>query len=150
MQLQDYENSVNDYEKAHLLDPHNIEIKQLLKEAKFERKNKNRKDYYAILGINVNASEEEIKKGYRTQAMKHHPDKHANAAIKDKQHHEKMFKEVNEAYSILSDKKQREIYDNGNDMNEEYWDVDEDGNIDSEAIWQQLFGNEKNTFYSYL
>ena len=54
--------------------------------------------------------EEEIKKGYRIQAMKHHPDKHANAAEKDKQHHEKMFKEVSEAYSILRDQKQRESH----------------------------------------
>ena len=150
MGLQDYENAVNDYEKAYACDPGNLDTKQLLKEAKLAKKKMNRKDYYKILCIDVNAKEEDIKKAYRTQAMKHHPDKHISSSESDKKYHEKMFKEVSEAFNILSDKKQKEIYDNGDDFNEDGWDVDEDGNIDSEAIWQQLFGNEKNTFYSYL
>lgn len=60
-------------------------------------------DYYHILGINKGASEEEIKKAFRKLAHKYHPDK--------KDGDEKKFKEINEAYSILSDKKKREQYD---------------------------------------
>ena len=60
-------------------------------------------NYYHILGINKGASEEEIKKAFRKLAHKHHPDKKGGD--------EKKFKEINEAYSILSDKKKREQYD---------------------------------------
>ncbi|MEK7635963.1 MAG: DnaJ C-terminal domain-containing protein [Patescibacteria group bacterium] len=60
-------------------------------------------DYYHILGINKGASEEEIKKAFRKLAHKYHPDKKGGD--------EKKFKEINEAYSVLSDKKKREQYD---------------------------------------
>src|SRR3989344_8004682 len=63
------------------------------------------KDYYQILGIAKNASEEDIKKSFRTLAHKYHPDKQGGDANK--------FKEVSEAYSILSDKKRRAEYDSG-------------------------------------
>jgi len=61
------------------------------------------KDYYKILGVAKGASEEEIKKAYRKLAHQHHPDK----ATGD----EKKFKEINEAYQILSDKGKRANYD---------------------------------------
>jgi len=60
------------------------------------------KDYYQILGISRAASEAEIKKAYRALAHKHHPDKGGD---------EKKFKEINEAYQILSDKEKRAQYD---------------------------------------
>ncbi len=60
-------------------------------------------DYYKILGINKGASEEEVKKSFRKLAHKYHPDKKGGD--------EKKFKEINEAYSVLSDKKKREQYD---------------------------------------
>ena len=60
------------------------------------------KDYYQILGINKGASEEEIKKAYRKLAHQYHPDKGGD---------EKKFKEINEAYQILSSKEKREQYD---------------------------------------
>ena len=60
-------------------------------------KRTNRKDYYGILNIDTSASDEEIKRAYHTQAMKHHPDKRSNDGEKDKELHEKMFKEVGEA-----------------------------------------------------
>lgn len=61
------------------------------------------KDYYAILGVDRNSSEEEIKKAFRKLAHKYHPDKSGGD--------EKKFKEISEAYSILSDKKRRAEYD---------------------------------------
>ncbi|MGD2272102.1 MAG: DnaJ C-terminal domain-containing protein [Desulfobacterales bacterium] len=63
-------------------------------------------DYYQILGINKNASDEEIKKAYRKLAMKYHPD-HTKG---DKAAEEK-FKKVSEAYAVLSDKEKRKQYD---------------------------------------
>ena len=62
------------------------------------------KDYYKILGINRDASEEEIKKAFRKLAHVHHPDKGSGNEAK--------FKEASEAYSVLSDKKKRAQYDN--------------------------------------
>lgn len=60
-------------------------------------------DYYKILGINKGASEEEIKKAFRKLAHKYHPDKSGGD--------EKKFKEIAEAYAVLSDKNKREQYD---------------------------------------
>ena len=68
---------------------------------------KTTKDYYKILGIEKTANQEEIKKAYRKKALKHHPDK--NAGNKEQ---EDKFKEINEAYEILSDEKKRQQYDN--------------------------------------
>ena len=61
------------------------------------------KDYYEILGVTKTASEEEIKKAFRSLAHKYHPDKKGGD--------EKKFKEVSEAYAVLSDKKKRAEYD---------------------------------------
>ena len=65
-----------------------------------------KRDYYAVLEINRSASEEDVKKAYRKMAVKYHPDKNPD----DKTSEEK-FKEVNEAYEILSDDQQRAAYD---------------------------------------
>lgn len=61
------------------------------------------KDYYKILGINRDASEEEVKKAFRKLAHVHHPDKSGGNEAK--------FKEASEAYAVLSDKKKRAQYD---------------------------------------
>src|SRR3974390_509434 len=65
-----------------------------------------KRDYYEVLGVNRDASEEEIKKAYRKLAMKHHPDR--NPDSKDA---EEKFKEAKEAYEILSDGQKRAAYD---------------------------------------
>ena len=62
------------------------------------------KDYYQTLGVEKKASKDEIKKAYRKLAHQHHPDKAGGNEAK--------FKEVNEAYQILSDPTKRSQYDN--------------------------------------
>jgi DnaJ-class molecular chaperone len=64
-------------------------------------------DYYDILGVSKNASADEIKKSYRKQALQWHPDRHKD----DKETAEKRFKEINEAYQVLSDSQKRSAYD---------------------------------------
>ena len=65
-----------------------------------------KRDYYEVLGVDKNATAEEIKKAYRKMAVKYHPDKNPG----DKEAEEK-FKEAAEAYSILSDADKKARYD---------------------------------------
>jgi len=82
------------------------------------------KDYYKILGVDRKASQDEIKKTFRKLAMKYHPDQN-----KDNKQAEEKFKEINEAYEVLSDPKKRERYDQ---LGSSY------------AQWQQRGGNPGN------
>ena len=94
------------------------------------------KDFYGILNINKNASESEIKKAYKKLAIKWHPDKNPN----NKEEAEKHFKEVSEAYQVLSDPEKRKIYDqfgeeglSGGGMNADFNPFD---------MFQSFFGGE--------
>ena len=69
------------------------------------------KNYYDILGVDKNASQNEIKKAYRKLSKEYHPDRKARASEEEKQEAETKFKEVNEAYSILSDEEKKNMYD---------------------------------------
>merc|ERR1739848_80005 len=62
-------------------------------------------DYYTILGVAGGASDDEIKKAYRKLALKYHPDKNQSPGAEEK------FKEIGEAYDVLSDSKKKQIYD---------------------------------------
>lgn len=71
------------------------------------------KDYYKMLGIPKGANEEEIKKAYRRMALRFHPDKNKDANAEEK------FKEIAEAYEVLSDPKKRAVYDQLGEEGEE-------------------------------
>ena len=66
-----------------------------------------KKDYYEILGVSKSATDDELKKAYRKMAKKYHPDANPN----NKAEAEKKFKEVNEAYEVLSNPQKRKMYD---------------------------------------
>ena len=66
----------------------------------------NLRDYYEVLGVTKTASASEIKKAYRKMAMQYHPDRN-----KDNKKAENKFKDISEAYAVLSDKKKRLQYD---------------------------------------
>ena len=67
----------------------------------------NKRDYYEVLGVSKTATEDELKKAYRKLAKKYHPDANPD----NKEEAEAKFKEVNEAYEVLSDPKKRQMYD---------------------------------------
>jgi len=65
-----------------------------------------KRDYYEVLGVGKNASEQEIKKAYRQKAIQYHPDKNP-----DNKEAEEKFKEAAEAYEVLSNPEKRQRYD---------------------------------------
>ena len=71
-----------------------------------------KRDYYEVLGVNRDASDEDIKKAYRKLAMKHHPDRNP-----DNPKSEEHFKEAKEAYEVLSDDEKRQAFDDNRRRN---------------------------------
>ncbi len=70
-----------------------------------------KRDYYEVLGVDKKATEAEIKKAYRKIAIKYHPDRQGDKSEAEKKDAEDKFKEAAEAYSVLSDEKKRQQYD---------------------------------------
>lgn len=70
-----------------------------------------KRDYYDVLGVSKDASDSEIKKAYRKAAMKYHPDKYSGASDSEKHEAEVKFKEINDAYQVLSDSNKKAQYD---------------------------------------
>lgn len=105
------------------------------------------KDYYATLGVSKNASQDEIKKAFKKLARKYHPDVNKDPTAEEK------FKEINEAYTVLSDPEKRQFYDQyGNEAASAGWQGPPPGGTWSSNIpgatvgdfsdfFQQLFGN---------
>ena len=92
-------------------------------------------DYYKILGVNKNSSQDEIKKAYRKLAMKYHPDRNKG----DKQA-EEQFKKANEAYAVLSDPEKKQQYDTfgSTDFQKRYSQEDIFKNTDLGSIFQEF------------
>lgn len=130
-----HEEAVRDYEKVFQME-RTRENKDNLHEAKHRLKLSQRKDYYKILGLSRSATEDEVKKAYRKLALKHHPDRHSNASEEEKAEAERKFKEIGEAYSILSDPKKKMRYDSGQDLEDSLGP----GDIDVNTIFQTFFG----------
>lgn len=92
------------------------------------------KDYYEILGVSKEATPEEIRKAYKRLALKWHPDKH----VDDKKEAEEKFKEIAEAYSVLSDPDKKREYDTGGVDFDAFADFD---NFDPFAMFDSFFGS---------
>lgn len=144
--MEKYEECVNDYEAAMQLQK-TPEIKKLLRDAKFALKKSKRKDYYKILCVSRNASDDEIKKAYRKKALIHHPDRHASSSAEERRAEEIKFKEVGEAYAILSDPKKKQRYDSGQDIEEQEHDFDP--NQMFRHFFQFSTGNGQGTTFGF-
>jgi curved DNA-binding protein len=93
------------------------------------------KDYYKVLGIEKNASDDEIKKAYRKLAMKYHPDKNQG-----KKSAENKFKDISEAYEVLHDPEKRSKYDRlGSSWNQYH----QEGGTDQDFNWSEWFNSRK-------
>ncbi|CAL8087988.1 unnamed protein product [Orchesella dallaii] len=114
-----YDDAVHDLEAALRIDPTLRDLKRELNNAKLAAKRAKRKDYYKILNVDKNATEDEIRKAYKKRALVHHPDRHASATEAVQKEQEKLFKDLGEAYEVLSDQKKRFRYDQGVDLVEE-------------------------------
>ena len=90
------------------------------------------KDYYEILGVDRKASQDEIKRAYRKLAMKYHPDRNPDDKVA-----EEKFKEINEAYQVLSDAEKRSHYDRFGASYSQWQQRGAPGNFD----WGDWFGN---------
>eukprot|EP01104_Vermistella_antarctica_P011399 TRINITY_DN3176_c0_g1_i3.p1 TRINITY_DN3176_c0_g1~~TRINITY_DN3176_c0_g1_i3.p1 ORF type:complete len:507 (-),score=120.23 TRINITY_DN3176_c0_g1_i3:40-1560(-) len=115
MKEEQYDKAVHDFEKCKQLNPEDRQIRNQLRDAKLEAKKANRKDYYKILDVPKDANDAQIKKAYRRKALQYHPDKNNSSEEAAAKAAEK-FKDVGEAYGILSDPKKRQRYDSGVDL----------------------------------
>ena len=104
------------------------------------------KNYYEVLGISKTASADEIKKAYRNLAFKYHPDRNSGDKVA-----EEKFKEINEAYDVLSDEKKRADYDSFGTSNSHYSGTNNSYNrnndfTNEETFWNWFNGNTTNSY----
>lgn len=107
----DWEAAVKEFKSIAESSPSEPGISKDIRDAELELKKSKRKDYYKILGVEKDATDNDIKKAYRKLAIIHHPDKNPEdeeAATR--------FKEIGEAYETLSDSEKRARYDSGEDL----------------------------------
>ncbi|KAG0024098.1 hypothetical protein BGZ81_007828 [Podila clonocystis] len=136
--LEMYEEAVRDLKAALEMDKTNRDIRRELQQAELELKKSLRKDYYKVLGISKDASDSEIKKAYRKQALLYHPDKNDGDATA-----EAKFKDVGEAYGILSDPTKKHRYDSGMDIEGGAGGMGDFDGADVNSMFYQMFANSQ-------
>lgn len=104
------------------------------------------KDYYEILGVNKSATQEEIKKAYRNLAFKYHPDRNpGNVEAEEK------FKQISQAYDVLSDESKRKNYDSGSSFDENAYS--QNYNYRRSYNYSQNYSNpfeDEDTFWAWF
>lgn len=110
---EDFDQAINDYQKAADIDPDSRRIKEGLAKAQKLQKQANKKDYYKILGVSRTAKKKEILKAYRKLALEWHPDKYDTD--EEKQIAQKKFMDIAAAKEVLTDPEMRKKFDMGED-----------------------------------
>ena len=102
-----------------------------------------KRDYYEVLGVQKSATQDEIKDAYRKLAMQYHPDRNKSPEAEEK------FKEISEAYAVLSDNEKRRQYDNlgATDFKQQYSQEDIFRGADFESIFGGGFGDIFDFFF---
>ncbi|KAJ3107839.1 DnaJ sub C member 7 [Phlyctochytrium planicorne] len=116
LKLSKYDEALRDYTFADGVKPGDREIQSAMRQTQNLQKQAKRKDYYKILELERGASDNEIKKSFRRMALSYHPDKQAGMSEDEKEIASAKFKEINEAYSVLSDPRKKEMFDSGMDI----------------------------------
>jgi DnaJ family protein C protein 7 len=139
MQLEQYEDAARDFKQAKQLDP-SAQLNQRIQEAEREHKKSLRKDYYKILEVEKTADDNEIKKAYKKLALKWHPDKNGQTE-ESRIAAESKFKDINEAYSVLSDPQKKKRFDMGADLDDDFGGGGfGGGGVDPNVIFRTFFG----------
>lgn len=146
MTLKMYEEAKWDFQKVKELEPSNRDVTKLLEEAKKHEKGAKKRDYYKILELDRNASENDIRKAYKKLALKWHPDRN-NESEEQRKMAEKTFRDIYDAYSVLSDTKKKQQYDSGFDpLNPEEAGMGDSGmhfsggGVNPDDIFKMFFG----------
>jgi len=92
------------------------DVKKKIQAAQVQIKRMGKKDLYKTLEVGRDATDAEVKKCYRKKALKWHPDRHASSTEEEKARAEKIFRDVNLAYEVLSDPEKKKKYDCGVDV----------------------------------
>jgi DnaJ family protein C protein 7 len=145
--MEEFEEAVRDFKKVHQIDPQYAGIREKIHATEKAAKKAARKDYYKIIGVDKNATEDEIKKAYKKGALKWHPDKNAESEESIKLA-EKNFKELSEAYSVLHDPKKRQQYDSGMDLNEMGGCGSHGGGMDFSSMFGGSGGIDPSMFFN--
>jgi DnaJ family protein C protein 7 len=131
------------------------EMKKKLREAKVQLKRSKQKDFYKILNVTRDATDSEIKKSYRKSALKWHPDRHANSSEEEKTEAEKVFRDVNLAYEVLSDPQKKAKYDSGVEIEDldnphaghGYGGMGGHGNVDHDILFEMFMRQQTGGMY---
>ncbi|OLL23550.1 DnaJ subfamily C member 7 [Neolecta irregularis DAH-3] len=140
LKMDRFKESIADFKSAIEKDASDSALRQELRAAELELKKSERKDYYKILSVSKDASDAEIKKAYRKAALENHPDKNQNDPEA-----EARFKDIAEAFEILSNPQKRARYDSGADLESDlmghgggFGGGHATGGIDPEILFQMM------------
>jgi len=114
--MDNYEAAMSDIEHIlRELDPSNAVARGRYQGYEFEVRKRKRPDLYAMFGVKQGCTGKELKTGYKKKALQWHPDKHSHKPPEEKKRVEQTFKELQEAYSILTDPFTKDLWDQGYD-----------------------------------